>query len=79
MIDTGIGIPGDKQDIIFERFTQENMSTVRRYGGSGLGLSLVKDLATMHGGTVGVESTVGEGSTFFVILPVRGETGGDDV
>lgn len=79
VIDTGIGIPGDKQDIIFERFTQENMSTVRRYGGSGLGLSLVKDLATMHGGTVGVESAVGEGSTFFVILPVRGETGGDDV
>ncbi len=72
--DTGIGIPSDKQDLIFGRFTQENMSTVRRYGGSGLGLSLVKDLVSMLGGTVGVTSEVGAGSTFSVELPVEVES-----
>lgn len=71
VIDDGIGIPADKQDLIFERFAQENMSTVRRYGGSGLGLSLVKDLAGMLGGAVSVESELGEGSTFSVVLPAE--------
>lgn len=67
--DTGIGIPVDKQALVFERFTQENMSTVRRYGGSGLGLSLVKDLSAMLGGTVSVTSQPGAGSTFSVEFP----------
>jgi signal transduction histidine kinase len=67
--DTGIGIPADKQVLIFERFTQENMSTVRRYGGSGLGLSLVRDLSRMLGGTVSVRSELDKGSTFTVLLP----------
>lgn len=70
VVDNGIGIPLDKQELIFERFAQENMSTVRRYGGSGLGLSLVKDLAAMLGGSVSVESEPGRGSTFRVVLPV---------
>ena len=70
--DTGIGIPADKQRLVFERFTQENMSTVRRYGGSGLGLSLVKDLVAMLGGTVELESAPGQGSTFAVRLPEGG-------
>lgn len=74
--DTGIGIPSDKQDLIFGRFTQENMSTVRRYGGSGLGLSLVKDLVGMLGGTVGVTSEVGKGSTFSVELPQEAQDAG---
>lgn len=69
--DTGIGIPKDKHDLVFERFTQENMSTVRRYGGSGLGLSLVKDLSAMLGGRVSLESELGAGSTFTVVLPVQ--------
>ena len=69
--DTGIGIPADKQELVFERFTQENMSTVRRYGGSGLGLSLVKDLVAMLGGAVRLESAQGQGSSFFVTLPVQ--------
>jgi len=73
--DTGIGIPEDKQELIFERFTQENMSTVRRYGGSGLGLSLVKELASMLGGLVSVQSELGEGSVFTVILPVHESEG----
>lgn len=76
--DTGIGIPADKQDIIFERFTQENMSTVRRYGGSGLGLSLVKDLVAMLGGTVWVDSKLGEGSTFSVALPLQVDDAGQE-
>ncbi|MEG0375139.1 MAG: DUF3365 domain-containing protein [Raoultibacter sp.] len=73
--DNGIGIPADKQDLIFERFAQENMSTVRRYGGSGLGLSLVKELSTMLGGSVAVESVPGEGSTFTVLLPTEQQGG----
>ncbi|MDO4443002.1 MAG: DUF3365 domain-containing protein [Slackia sp.] len=68
--DTGIGIPEDKHRLIFERFTQENMSTVRRYGGSGLGLSLVKDLSAMLGGRVELASSPGKGSLFTVFLPV---------
>ncbi len=78
VIDDGIGIPADKQDLIFERFAQENMSTVRRYGGSGLGLSLVKDLAAMLGGTVSVESELGQGSTFCVVLPAEQPAEGSD-
>lgn len=76
--DTGIGIPADKQQLVFERFTQGNMSTVRRYGGSGLGLSLVKDLVAMLGGTVGLVSAPGEGSTFTVCLPEAGPAQGGD-
>jgi signal transduction histidine kinase len=76
--DNGIGIPADKHDLIFERFTQENMSTVRRYGGSGLGLALARDLATMLGGTILVQSEPGTGSTFTLRLPVReGDSGID--
>ncbi len=71
--DTGIGIPPEAQRLIFERFRQENMSTVRRYGGSGLGLSLVKDLVAMMGGTVSVESEPGAGSVFTVAIPVDEE------
>ncbi|WP_277071523.1 ATP-binding protein [Slackia exigua] len=68
--DTGIGIPADKHELIFERFTQENMSTARRFGGSGLGLSLVKDLVGILGGDVSLTSRPGEGSEFVVRVPV---------
>ncbi|MEE0705226.1 MAG: ATP-binding protein, partial [Adlercreutzia sp.] len=71
--DTGIGIPADKQVLVFERFQQENMTTVRRYGGSGLGLSLVKDLVAMMGGCVTLKSVPGEGAVFTVYLPVTDE------
>ncbi|WP_261433687.1 ATP-binding protein [Berryella wangjianweii] len=70
--DNGIGIPPDKHSLVFERFTQENMSTVRSYGGSGLGLSLVRDLCRMLGGEVRLESEPGKGSAFTVSLPTAG-------
>lgn len=69
--DTGIGIPGDKTDQIFERFRQVDQSTTRNNEGSGIGLSLVKSLVNMHHGTISVKSTLGEGSEFFIDLPAN--------
>ena len=71
--DTGVGIPSDQLDRIFERFYQVNGSIWRRYGGVGLGLSLVKEIVETYGGRVTVESQVGEGSTFTVRLPVAAD------
>lgn len=62
--DTGIGIPLDRQKAIFERFTQAEEETTRKYGGSGLGLAITKRLIELHGQEVHLDSTVGKGSTF---------------
>ncbi|OGS36773.1 MAG: hypothetical protein A2506_01645 [Elusimicrobia bacterium RIFOXYD12_FULL_66_9] len=69
--DTGIGLPSDKRALVFERFTQADSSTTRKFGGSGLGLAICKRLAEMMGGRIWVESEVGRGSTFFVCLPLE--------
>ena len=70
--DTGIGIPPDQMTRIFERFYQVDGSTTRRYGGAGLGLSVVREVAAAHGGAVDVVSEEGKGSTFTVRIPARG-------
>ena len=67
--DTGIGIPDDQQDKIFERFRQVSLDATREYEGAGLGLSLCKTFVKMLGGTIRVDSTLGKGSTFYFTLP----------
>ena len=72
--DTGIGIAKDKFQDIFKSFEQADGSTQREYGGTGLGLSVSKQLVELHGGTINVTSDVGKGSTFTFTLPISGKT-----
>jgi PAS domain S-box-containing protein len=79
VVDTGVGIPEEKQKLIFERFVQVDKSLARAREGSGIGLSLVKSLVEMHEGKISVKSEAGKGSEFQIELPVRTITSGVDL
>lgn len=75
MKDQGIGISPEAQEKIFDRFYRVDSSDRRATGGTGLGLALVQEIVHAHGGRVWVESAAGEGSTFFVSLPIGADAG----
>jgi signal transduction histidine kinase len=72
--DTGAGIPASQLQFIFEKFYQADNQNRSALKGVGLGLAIAKGIVTAHGGTIGVESRVGEGTSFVINLPVRGKT-----
>lgn len=76
--DTGIGIPKDKQEMIFERFVQVEETLVRNHEGSGIGLTMAKSFVEMHGGTLAVVSEYGKGSEFIIELPATILESGED-
>jgi two-component system, sensor histidine kinase and response regulator len=75
--DTGIGIPADKLDLVFDRFTQADSSTTRTYGGTGLGLPISRQLVELMGGRIWVDSRVGEGSTFYFTVELSEQIHGE--
>lgn len=77
--DTGIGIPKDKQDVIFNKFDQADNSTTRKYGGTGLGLPICKEIAKMMGGDIGVYSSPGAGSNFWFTIHMQPDKEQDKV
>src|SRR5262249_46503580 len=74
--DTGIGIPADKLDHIFDEFSQADESTRRNFGGTGLGLAITRKFCQLMGGDIAVRSVLGEGSTFTIRLPLEEEPAG---
>jgi signal transduction histidine kinase len=74
--DTGPGIPPEECERIFEKFRQVDSSNTRAKGGTGLGRAITREIVEMHGGRIWVESTLGQGSTFRMELPVRAAAAG---
>jgi hypothetical protein len=75
----GPGIELGKQSLIFEKFRQIDGSVTREHSGSGLGLAISKELTSLLGGSIGLQSAPGEGATFWLVLPLRIEGGVQDV
>ena len=69
--DTGIGVPADRVPMLFQKFEQADISTTRRYGGTGLGLAICRELADLFEGSISATSVEGQGTSFFVFLPLR--------
>jgi signal transduction histidine kinase len=74
VMDSGIGMPDDSRELVFERFKQLDPTTTRRFGGTGLGLAIAKGLVTIQGGQMGVDSRLGQGSTFWFTVPAFART-----
>ncbi len=79
MSDQGPGIEPEKHEVIFEKFRQIDGSVTREHSGTGLGLAISRELISMLGGTIGVESVPGKGATFWVLLPLKIQPGQHDV